>query len=102
MQLCGLLKEFNTLTVTKAMILTGLVFVLLVTSFFVILNKHQSRSLFIQIQKHEKMLDDFEVVWKQLQLELNTLTEESGIESIALTELKLKMPDRKNVIYLKP
>lgn len=79
-----------------------LVAVLLISALAVILNKYHSRSLFIEIQKQEKMLDDFEVKWGQLQLELTTLTEESKIERIAKNKLGLIMPYREKTIYIKP
>jgi len=87
---------------TKYFLLTVLVVVLLVSALVVILNKYHSRSLFIEIQKQEKMLDEFEVKWGQLQLELTTLTEESKIERIAKKKLGLIMPLREKTIYIKP
>jgi cell division protein FtsL len=68
----------------------------------VIFSKYQSRLVFIEIQKQEKMLDDYEVEWGQLQLELTTLTEENRVESVAKEKLKLRMPQRNKIIYLKP
>lgn len=74
----------------------------LISSLAVVMNKYHSRSLFIEIQKQEKMLDKYEVEWGQLQLELTTLTEESKIERIAKKKLKLTMPQREKTIYIKP
>ncbi len=68
----------------------------------VIISKYHSRSLFIAIQKQEKKLDRDEISWGQLQLEINTLTEENRLESIATTQLKLIIPQHKDIIYLKP
>jgi len=42
------------------------------------------------------------VEWGQLQLELTTLTEENRVESVAKEKLKLRMPQRNKIIYLKP
>ncbi len=58
--------------------------------------------MFIEIQKQEKMLDNYEVKWGQLQLEITTLTEESKIERISKNKLKLVMPQRQKTIYIKP
>lgn len=74
----------------------------LISALAVIVSKYQSRLLFIEIQKQEKMLDNYEVEWGQLQLELTMLTEENRIESVAKKQLKLKMPQRENIIYIKP
>ena len=82
--------------------LIGLVTLLLISALAVILNKYHSRSLFIEIQKQEKMLDKYEVKWGQLQLEITTLTEESKIERISKKKLRLVMPLREKIIYIKP
>ena len=80
----------------------GLVTLLLMSALAVIISKYHSRLVFIEIQKQEKMLDNYEVEWGQLQLELTTLTEENRIESVAKKQLKLRMPQREKIIYLKP
>lgn len=82
--------------------LMGLVILLLISALAVILNKYHSRSLFIEIQKQENMLDKYEVKWGQLQLEITTLTEESKIERISKKKLRLIMPPREKIIYIKP
>ncbi len=74
----------------------------LISALAVIVSKYQSRLLFIEIQKQEKMLDNYEVEWGQLQLELTMLTEENRIEGVAKKQLKLRMPQRENIIYIKP
>lgn len=58
--------------------------------------------LFIDIQKQEKMLDNYEIEWGKLQLELTMLTAENTIERIAKNKLKLILPIREKIIYLKP
>lgn len=79
-----------------------MIVIMLVSAVMVIESKHKSRLLFIAIQKQEKMLDDYEVEWGQLQLELTMLTEENRVEQVAKEQLKLKMPQREKIIYLKP
>ncbi len=76
--------------------------VLLVSALAVIASKYQSRSLFIAIQSQEVSLDEYEVEWGQLQLELTTLTEENRVERVAKKQLKLTMPTREKIIYIKP
>ena len=73
-----------------------------VSALAVIISKYQSRLVFIEIQKQEKMLDNYEVEWGQLQLELTMLTEENRVERVAKEKLKLRMPQRDKIIYLKP
>ncbi len=76
--------------------------ILLVSALLVIYYKHESRLLFIELQKLERDLDAYEVEWGQLQLELTTLTEQNRIENVASEQLHLVMPLRENIIYLKP
>lgn len=87
---------FRVLTVA---ILLGL---LLVTALLVIDKKYETRLLFSKIQKQEKLLDNYQVEWGQLQLELSMLAEENRVERVAKDKLKLIMPARENIIYLKP
>ena len=50
----------------------------------------------------KKMLDDYEVEWGRLELEMTTLTEENRVERVAEKQLKLRMPESEKIIYLKP
>ena len=87
---------FRVLTVA---ILLG---VLLITALLVIDKKYETRLLFSKIQEQEKLLDNYQVEWGQLQLELSMLAEENRVERVAKDKLKLIMPARENIIYLKP
>jgi cell division protein FtsL len=82
--------------------LAGLLLLLLGSALGVIYSKYQSRLLFVEIQQQERELDRYEVEWGQLQLELTTLAEENRVEQIARDKLKLIMPERDKIIYLKP
>ncbi len=68
----------------------------------VIYSKYQSRLVFMEIQKKEKELDDYEVEWGRLQLELTTLTEENRVEIEARNRLLLTLPAQNKIIYIKP
>ena len=80
----------------------GLLVLVLGSALAVIYSKYQSRLLFVEIQKQERELDHYEVEWGQLQLELTTLAEENRVEQVARDKLKLVMPPRDKIIYLKP
>jgi cell division protein FtsL len=58
--------------------------------------------LFIELQKLERDLDNYEVEWGQLQLELTTLTDQNRIEQFASKKLMLVMPLRDSIVYMKP
>ena len=87
---------------TKVILLLALVLFLLGSALAVVFNKYESRSLFIAIQKQEKLLDFYEVEWGLLQLELTTKTDEGRVERLAKEQLNLVLPERKKIIYLKP
>jgi len=82
--------------------LGGLILVLLASALAVIYSKYHSRLIFIEIQKQERALDQYEVEWGQLQLELTTLAEQNRVEQVARGQLKLVMPVREKIIYIKP
>jgi cell division protein FtsL len=76
--------------------------VLLLSALAVIYSKYYSRLVFIEIQKQEKALDQYEVEWGQMQLELTMLAEQNRVELVARKQLKLVMPLREKIIYIKP
>lgn len=82
--------------------IAGLILALLASALMVIYSKYQSRLIFIEIQKQERALDQYEVEWGQLQLELTTLAEQNRVEQVAREQLKLVMPLREKIIYIKP
>ena len=86
----------------KNMLLTLLVVMLMLSAIAVIFSKYQSRLVFMEIQKKEKELDDYEVEWGRLQLELTTLTEENRVEIEARNRLLLTLPAQNKIIYIKP
>ena len=86
----------------KNVFLALLVIALMLSAIAVIYSKYQSRLVFMEIQKKEKELDDYEVEWGRLQLELTTLTEENRVEIEARNRLLLTLPTQDKIIYLKP
>ncbi|MFI3156232.1 MAG: cell division protein FtsL [Methylococcaceae bacterium] len=82
--------------------MAGMILVLLISALAVIYSKYHSRLIFIEIQKQERALDQYEVEWGQLQLELTTLAEQNRVEQVAREQLKLIMPLREKIIYIKP
>jgi cell division protein FtsL len=86
----------------KNLFLTLLIITLVLSAIAVIYSKYQSRLIFMDIQKKEKELDDYEVEWGRLQLELTTLTEENRVEIEARHRLFLTLPTQDKIIYIKP
>jgi cell division protein FtsL len=86
----------------KNILLSILIAMLMLSAIAVIYSKYQSRLLFIEIQAKEKQLDDYEVEWGRLQLELTTLTEENRIEIEARNRLMLTLPAQNKIVYIRP
>ena len=86
--------------VNRLLIIAGVV--LLFSALAIVYSKYYSRLIFIDIQKQEKALDQYEVEWGQMRLELTMLEEQNRLELVAKDELKLVMPLREKIIYLKP
>jgi cell division protein FtsL len=82
--------------------LVALLLLLTASALAVIYCKNTSRSIFIEIERNERLLDQYEVEWGQMQLELSTLAEQNRVEAIATSRLKLVMPARDKIIYIKP
>ena len=74
---------------------------LVTSALSVIYTKYQTRLLFFEIQQHEKKLESQAIQLGQLQLEITTLTSENRVEIVAVKDLGLQFPNRKEIIYLK-
>ncbi|MDD2761062.1 MAG: cell division protein FtsL [Methylomonas sp.] len=90
------------MTAFKNILMSLLIAMLMLSAIAVIYSKYQSRLLFIEILQKEKQLDDYEVEWGRLQLELTTLTEENRVEIEARQRLMLTLPAQNEIVYIKP
>jgi len=82
--------------------LSAAVIALFLSALAVIYSKYYSRLIFLEIQKQERALDQYEVEWRQMQLEQMMLVEQNRVELGAREKLKLVMPLREKIIYIKP
>ena len=64
--------------------------------------KHQSRKLFIELQKLEVQRDAMNVEWGQLQLEQSTYTTHGKIEGAARDRLGMHIPTPEQVMIIRP
>ena len=90
------------MTAFNNILLSILIAMLMLSAIAVIYSKYESRQLFIEIQNKEKQLDDYEVEWGRLQLEITTLTEENRVEIEARNRLMLTLPAQNEIVYIKP
>ena len=91
---------------SSAKLFNGLVVLLLIlvlgSALGVIYSKYRSRQVFVEVQNLERDMDGYEVEWGKLQLELTTLAEHNRVERLARSKLRLVMPQREDIIYIKP
>jgi cell division protein FtsL len=80
----------------------SLLLAVMASSFAVIYNKYNSRKLFTAIQELSKELDHYEVEWGQLELERNTRATHAYVEYVAMNQLGMVVPDREEIVYLRP
>jgi len=78
-----------------------LILAIMSSAISVIYSKHQSRKLFVELQKLEKQIDELNVDWGRLQLEQSTWSSHGRIEKIAHNKLHMTLPKANEVIYIK-
>ena len=77
-----------------------LVLIFTASGLAVIFTKHNSRLVFIDIQKAEQALDQLEVSWERLTLEEKMLSENNRVEKQARKSMGLIDLDRKEIVYI--
>lgn len=73
-----------------------------VSALGVVLVKHESRRLFVDLQRLEQARDDLNVNWGRLQLEQSTLGSQGRIESIARERLAMEMLRHEDIVLVTP
>jgi len=68
----------------------------------VIYAKHQNRMRFVELQSLQKLRDQMDVEWGQLQLEQSTLVTHGRIERMARHELKMTIPPAEKIVMIRP
>jgi len=66
----------------------------------VVIARHDTRKLFVEIQRLEKDRDNFNEEWGRLQLEQSTWATDSRIESVAKTELHMIEPETRSILLI--
>jgi len=67
----------------------------------VIYSKHQTRKIFVSLQKLNKQIDELDIEWGQLQLEQSAWSSHGRIEKIARKKLQMTLPKANEIIYIK-
>ncbi len=66
----------------------------------VVIARHDTRKLFVEIQKLEKDRDSLNEEWGRLQLEQSTWATDARIESVSKTELHMIEPKTRSVTLI--
>ena len=66
----------------------------------VIYVKHESRLLFAELRDTQKLQDQEVIAWGRLQLQNSTLATHSNVESRARKTLKMRMPEKVQLVLL--
>lgn len=84
----------------KILIHYGFYVVIFLSALQVVIARHETRRLFVELQKLERTGDQLNEEWGRLQLEQSTWAINDRIESFARTKLDMKMPERSSVVLL--
>lgn len=84
----------------KIVFLTLLGVVVFFSAVEVVIARHDTRKLFVEIQRLEKDRDDLNEEWGRLQLEQSTWTTDARIESVSRTELHMIEPETRSVLLI--
>lgn len=66
----------------------------------VVIARHETRKLFVEIQNLERDRDNLNEEWGRLQLEQSTWATDSRIESVSKTELQMIEPQTSAVLLI--
>ena len=88
---------------SKLKIITGIMFVVVVfNALAVVYVKQQSRDLYAEVRKLQKLQDDLVIEWGKLQLQHSTLTNPNYVEQVAQKKLKMTSVNQPEYVVLKP
>jgi cell division protein FtsL len=65
-------------------------------------SQHQSRKLYVELQKEQELAKQLEVEWGQLQLEASTWATHARVEKIATQSLGMRVPPASRIQVVPP
>ncbi len=78
----------------------GFYIVIFISALQVVIARHETRRLFVELQTLERTRDALNEEWGRLQLEQSTWAINDRIETFARTKLSMKIPERSSVVLL--
>ena len=79
----------------------ALLAVLVCSALTVVYANHLNRTLFIELQTLQKQRDNYQIEWSQLLLEQSAWSALSRVETMAASELEMKVPDPQDVVMVR-
>ena len=74
--------------------------VCVVSAFAIVYTKHQSRKLFVELERLTGERDALNIEWGQLQIEQSTWATHARIEQVAIEELSLVRPEPTDIYVI--
>jgi cell division protein FtsL len=65
-------------------------------------SQHQSRKLYVELQKEQELAQSLEVEWGQLQLEQSTWATHARVEKLAVQALGMRVPPASRIQVVSP
>ena len=78
----------------------ALVLVCVVSAIALIYTKHDSRKLFVELERLSDERDELNIEWGQLQIEQSTWATHARIEQVATSKLKLSRPATREIYVI--
>lgn len=76
--------------------------VLIACALGLVTSQHQSRKLYVELQKEQDLAQQLEVEWGQLQLEASTWATHARVERIAVQSLGMRVPPASRIQVVQP
>ena len=74
--------------------------VCVVSAIALVYTKHESRSLFVELEQLTNERDELNIEWGQLQLEQSTWATHARIEQVAADDLQLTRPETSEIFVI--
>ena len=76
--------------------------VLIACALGLVTSQHQSRKLYVELQREQERAKQFEVEWGQLQLEASTWATHARVEKFAVQSLGMRVPPASRIQVVAP
>ena len=76
--------------------------VLIACALGLVTSQHQSRKLYVELQKEQELARQMEVEWGQLQLEASTWATHARVEKFAVKSLGMRVPPASRIQVVPP